>query len=175
MLRRALGVAAVLAAAMTAGGAQAALPSDPLATGWTYDSIKLPAAWDLSTGSPSVVIAFVDSGVDASHPDLAGALVPGYDFVDEDADPADADPADIAGHETAVTGVAAARANNGLGAAGACWDCSVMPLRVLRPDNFASSDSRTSGCAVAPTPAGAASRCRAGSRIAFAAPTAIGG
>jgi hypothetical protein len=117
---------------MTAGGAQAALPFDPLATGWTYDSVNLPAAWDLSTGLPSVVIAFVDSGVDASHPDLAGALVPGYDFVDEDDD-----PADIAGHGTAVTGVAAARANNGLGAAGACWDCSVMPLRVLRPDNFA--------------------------------------
>lgn len=132
MLRRALGVAAVLTAAATAGGAQAALPSDPLASGWTYDSINLPAARDLSTGSPSVMIAFVDSGVDASHPDLAGALVPGYDFVDEDGD-----PADIAGHGTAVTGVAAARANNGLGAAGACWDCTVMALRVLRPDNFA--------------------------------------
>jgi hypothetical protein len=132
MLRRALGVAAVLAVAMTTGGAQAALPSDPLASGWTYESVNLPAAWDLSTGSPSVSIAFLDSGVDASHPDLAGAVVPGYDFVDEDAD-----PADIAGHGTAVAGVAAARANNGLGAAGACWECSIMPLRVLRPDNFA--------------------------------------
>jgi hypothetical protein len=78
------------------------------------------------------VIAVVDSGVEASHPDLAGAVDGGYDFVDEDTD-----AADLNGHGTAVAGIAAARANNGLGAAGVCWMCRILPLRVLRPEGFA--------------------------------------
>jgi subtilisin family serine protease len=61
-----------------------------------------------------------------------GAVGPGHDFLD-----GDGDVADVNGHGTAVAGVAAARANNGLGAAGACWACRLMPLRVLRPDGFA--------------------------------------
>jgi subtilisin family serine protease len=123
---------AVLAAAVTAAGAQGAVPSDPLATSWTYAAAGLPAAWDLTTGSPAVVIAVVDSGVDATHPDLAGAVDPGYDFVDRDSD-----ATDDQGHGTAVAGIAAARANNGVGAAGACWSCRILPLRVLGPDGFA--------------------------------------
>jgi Subtilase family len=115
---------AVALVASTAGDAQAALPDDPLARDWTYGAVNLPAAWDVTTGSPRVVIAIVDSGVDASHPDLAGAVDSGRNFVDENEDTADVD-----GHGTAVAGVAAARAN-GLGAVGACWTCRLMPLRV---------------------------------------------
>jgi hypothetical protein len=88
---------AVLAAAVTTGGAQAALPSDPLATSWTYGAAGLPAAWDVTTGSPAVVVAVVDSGVDALHPDLAGAVDPGFDFVD-----GDGEATDHQGHGTAV-------------------------------------------------------------------------
>jgi subtilisin family serine protease len=131
MLLRALAAATVVAGAAT-GGARAVVPADPLATSWTYAAANLPAAWDVGTGSDAVVIAVVDSGVDAAHPDLAGAVVPGHDFVDQDAD-----ASDVNGHGTAVAGVAAARANNGLGAAGACWACRIMPLRVLGPEGFA--------------------------------------
>jgi len=132
MLLRALAAALVLAASVGTGGARAVVPADPLATSWTFAAANLPAAWDLTTGSEDVVVAIVDSGVEAAHPDLAGAVGPGHDFLDQDAD-----AADVNGHGTAVAGIAAARANNGLGAAGACWECRLMPLRVLRPDGFA--------------------------------------
>jgi subtilase family protein len=129
---RALAAAAVLAAGLTTGSARAVVPSDPLVTSWTYAAANLPAAWGVTTGSEKVSIAIVDSGVQATHPDLAGGVDPGYDFVDQDAD-----AADLLGHGTAVAGIAAARANNGLGAAGACWSCRILPLRVLGLEGFA--------------------------------------
>jgi subtilisin family serine protease len=92
-----------------------------------------PAAWDVTQGSSRVVVAVIDTGVDGQHPDLRGALVPGYDFVNSDAN-----PMDDHGHGTAVAGVIAARAGNHLGGAGICWHCSVMPLKVL--DSSGSGD-----------------------------------
>ncbi len=89
---------------------------------------KAQSAWGGSQGygSSSVVIAILDSGVDSSHPDLL--QVTGYDFGDDDDDPDDdsSDP----GHGTACSGVAAAVANNSLGAVGIAGGCSIMPLKV---------------------------------------------
>jgi hypothetical protein len=132
VLGRAALVTAVLACALVAAVAHAAVPSDPLTQNAVFEAVDLPRAWDITTGSPDVVIAVVDSGVDASHPDLAGAVDQGYDFVDGDTDASDGD-----GHGTGVAGIAAARANNGIGAAGVCWSCRILPLRVLGPDGFA--------------------------------------
>jgi subtilisin family serine protease len=85
-------------------------------------------AWDGTQGygSTSIIIAILDSGVDAGHPDLN--QVAGYDYGDNDTNPDDdsAEP----GHGTACAGVAAAIANNGLGAAGAAGGCRIMPLKV---------------------------------------------
>ena len=85
-------------------------------------------AWDGSQGhgSASVVIAIIDSGVDAGHPDLR--QVPGFDFGDNDSNPTDNSSAP--GHGTACAGVAAAINGNGIGAAGAAGGCSIMPLKV---------------------------------------------
>ena len=69
-------------------------------------------AWDLSTGAGETV-AVVDSGVDATHPDLAGQILAGYDWVEDDTDPADAN-----GHGTHVSGTIAALRNNAEGIAG---------------------------------------------------------
>lgn len=132
MFLRALAALTLVATGLATSGAQARVPSDPLAATWTYDAVNLPAAWDLTTGSEGVVIAVIDSGVDASHPDLAGAVDAGHDFVDDDNDASDDN-----GHGTAVAGIAAGRADNGLGAAGVCWRCRIMPLRVIGPDGFA--------------------------------------
>lgn len=89
-------------------------------------------AWDQSQGYGDIytIIAIIDTGVDTSHPDLR--LVAGYDYGDNDANPMDnsADP----GHGTACSGVAAGRANNGLGVTGVAGGCSVMPLKIASSD-----------------------------------------
>ncbi len=92
---------------------------------WPATSIGLPAAWALTLGSPSVTIAVLDTGV-TPVPDLAGALVPGYNFVGGNTNTADDN-----GHGTEVASIAAARTNNKLGIAGACGRCSIMPVKVL--------------------------------------------
>ncbi|MBU8920539.1 MAG: S8 family serine peptidase [Bacteroidales bacterium] len=86
-----------------------------------------PAAWDGSQGygSSSVIVAILDSGVDAGHPDLN--QVAGYDFGDNDSNPDD--DSNAPGHGTCCAGVAAAIANNGLGACGAAPGVSIMPCK----------------------------------------------
>ncbi len=88
--------------------------------------VQAPSAWDLTTGSPAVILAIVDSGLDASHPEFAGRVLPGYDFVERDTTPQDA-----CGHGTHVAGIAAARGNNAEGIAGIAWEVQILPLRVL--------------------------------------------
>ena len=83
-------------------------------------------AWNTQTGSSSAIIAVLDSGADLDHPDLIANMLPGWDFIDGDAVPNDLD-----GHGTSSAGIAAARGNNGIGAAGVCWTCGIIPLRVL--------------------------------------------
>ncbi len=104
-------------------------PNDPLypngyQPGFVW--IGAPAAWDTSTGASGPVIAVVDTGVDAAHPDLGGRVLAGYDFVNNDNDPSDDN-----GHGTHVAGIAAATGNNGIGVAGVCWGCSILPVKVL--------------------------------------------
>ncbi len=100
-------------------------------TSWQLESLGLPVAWSLSTGSAKIIVAVLDSGVDRSHEDL-GAFVPGRDFVGGGA------TSDNNGHGTAVSGTIAARGDNGKGIAGVCWKCKIMPVKVLGPDNAGS-------------------------------------
>lgn len=112
---------------------------------WHYPLIGLPEAWDTTTGDPAVVVAVIDTGILADHPDLAGQLVDGYDFVRDptsalDGDGIDPDPQEPAGvsaeassgfHGTHVSGTVAARGDNQLGVAGSAYNARVMPLRAL--------------------------------------------
>jgi subtilisin family serine protease len=93
--------------------------------------LESPAGWDLHRGSPSVTVAVLDTGVDLAHPEFAGRLVPGWDFVNDDAE-----PADDHGHGTWVTGVLAANADNGFGSAGVDHFCSILPVKVLGSNNL---------------------------------------
>ena len=103
------------------------IPNDPsFPNQYALQAIRAPQGWDISTGSPSVTIAIVDSGVDLGHPDLAGKLVQGIDFVNNDAI-----PQDDYGHGTHVAGIAAAQTNNGIGIAGVSWGARILPIKVL--------------------------------------------
>lgn len=132
-----------------------AVPNDEAyVTQWHYPLINLPAAWDMTTGVPDVIVAVVDTGILSGHPDLAGQLVPGYDFIRNldnagDGDGIDSNPEDIgdAGalggssfHGTHVSGTIAAASNNGIGVAGVAWNARIMPLRTLGADGGTSYD-----------------------------------
>jgi len=137
----------------------AALPNDPsFAVEWGLlntgqysgllgNDIGAPNAWNFTTGSRSVVVAVIDSGVDLTHPDLVANLwvnpgeiaddgidndgngfvddVHGWDFVDNDSLPQDG-----FGHGTHVAGIIGAVGNNGTGVTGVNWQVSIMALRV---------------------------------------------
>lgn len=88
-------------------------------------SLGAEDAWDISTGSVGVPVAVLDSGAQFDHPDLGGRLVAGWDFVEDDADPADAN-----GHGTSVAGVLGAVTDNAFGIAGVTWENPVLVVRI---------------------------------------------
>jgi subtilisin family serine protease len=98
--------------------------------------IDLPEAFDISKGSPDIIIAIVDTGVSLTHPDLVSKLVPGYNIVDGNSNPQDNN-----GHGTHVAGIAAAATNNNnIGISGVCWECKIMPLKALGTSSGSTSD-----------------------------------
>jgi thermitase len=102
-------------------------PNDPsFGNQWAHARINSTAAWDITTGSPDVTIAILDTGIDEGHPDLSAKIVAGKDYVDDDLNPHDEN-----GHGTHVAGIAAAVTNNGVGIAGMNWQANIMPIRVL--------------------------------------------
>ncbi|MAH07854.1 hypothetical protein CMI38_06410 [Candidatus Pacearchaeota archaeon] len=131
---------------------------------WAHQITNAEAGWDIEMGSPEVVIAVIDSGVDFNHEDLKDNMLSdcvdgcsegtGYDFVDvspgpieyfrsrglfpfEGVDYFDKDdiPFDNVGHGTHVAGVAASKSDNNIGGSGVCPNCKIMPLRVSFPLN----------------------------------------
>jgi len=136
----------------------ATVPSDPLfANQWNLQNvgqysgssgndIRATTAWTVTTGSRSVVVGIVDSGIDIAHPDLAANIwtnpgeipgngidddhngyvddVHGWNFVDNNNDVSDA-----YGHGTHVAGIIGAMGNNGVGVTGIAWQVSLMALK----------------------------------------------
>lgn len=116
-------------------------PSDSLYyRQWNLRHIRAHQGWVRTTGSSNVVIAVVDTGVDLTHPDLAGKIVPGIDTAHNDADPSDDD-----GHGTHVASIAAANSNNGEGIAGIAWGARIMPIKVLDANGSGSSSNLARG------------------------------
>jgi len=96
---------------------------------WYLPKIEAPAAWDTTTGSSNVVVAVLDTGVLASHPDIKGKVLAGYNFVSNNTNTTDDN-----GHGTAVAGFTAASTNNGVGMAAVSWATPVLPVKVLGAD-----------------------------------------
>lgn len=110
--------------------------NDPWAPGqWAITDLDYDGLANLTTGAGRTV-AVVDTGVDAAHPDLAGNLLPGQSFV-----PGSPAPVDDNGHGTHVSGIIAARRNNGIGTVGIAPNAKILPVKVLD----ASGSGTTSG------------------------------
>ncbi len=112
-------------------------PNDPEYTKqWAWTKTQTNIAWDKARGSANTVVAVLDSGMNFAHPEFAGKTVPGIDTINSDNDPTADQP-----HGTQVAGTVAALTNNGIGVAGGCWNCKIMPIKVL--------DSKGSGTGTA--------------------------
>jgi len=103
---------------------------------WNLKKIKVKDAWKISSGSPLVVIAVVDTGCDLEHPDLISQLVKSDCWFD--AYEGDNKPTDENSHGTLCAGVAVALPNSitPTGVAGVGYNCRIMPIRILKKDGF---------------------------------------
>jgi len=102
---------------------------------WNLHMLNVPGAWRAGATGGGQVIAVVDTGVDLTHPDLQGRLLKGEAFLSGlDLETAGACPVmDRDGHGTAVAGIAAAAAGNGIGVAGVAPDAKILPVRFTLP------------------------------------------
>ena len=108
-------------------GIQAIAVNDPdYSRQWALPKIQAPEVWETSVGDPSVVIAVLDTGLDFNHSDKPMHIAAGYDFINNDSN-----PQDDHGHGTFISGLIAAQSNNANGIAGLCWNCTVMPIKVI--------------------------------------------
>ena len=135
------------------------VPNDPgYSEQWNLRLINMPEAWRITQGDPQVTVAVVDSGIATRHPEFRSQLwqnrgeipengidddrngyiddINGWDFSDAptlpgggDSTVRDNEPEDETGHGTHVSGIIAAKVNNGLGVAGIAPECRLMPLR----------------------------------------------
>lgn len=119
----------------------ATTPNDPEYVNQPYwTRVGADQLWDTTKGSSNLLIADLDTGINFQHPDFAGKTVAGYDFVNNDND-----ATDDHGHGTAVAGVMAATTNNGVGIASGCWNCKIMPIKVLDANNAGTVSNIASG------------------------------
>lgn len=136
-----------------------ATPNDPsYGSLWGMAKISAPAAWDLSTGSSSVVVANIDTGTKYTHEDLAANMwtnpgeTPnngldddgngfvddyyGYDFFFNDPDPLDEN-----GHGTHTAGIIGAVGNNSIGVVGVNWNVRIMSIKIYDSDGFGTTSA----------------------------------
>lgn len=120
--------------------AELAFPDDPyLDDQWAVGMLDLPQAWHLTEGSEDVIVAVLDTGIDADHEDLAGRVVQRVNLSDSRT------MGDVYGHGTHVAGVIAAASDNGMGISGVAPGCSVLDVKVADDDGRCLPDQVADG------------------------------
>ncbi len=140
-------------------GGHSLAANDPYRGNQTYlDIIHADQAWAVTTGSPDVVVAVLDEGIDLDHPDLVGSFyvnpdeipddgldndgngftddVHGWDFFENDNSPLPTGSLEINAHGTAVAGLIAAVQGNEEGITGLAPDCLLLPVRVFSGSTY---------------------------------------
>lgn len=137
--------------------------NDPMASHtWGLSKISLPSAWATTTGSKSILVAVIDTGIDYTHPDLSANMstntgeIPengmdddgnGYidDYYGYDFSSLDGQPMDENEHGTHVAGTIGAVGNNNIGVAGVNWSVSLLAVRVLDANGEGTLEDVASG------------------------------
>ncbi|WP_456277608.1 S8 family serine peptidase [Bacillus sp. AK128] len=115
-------------------------PKDPYYSHqWYLPKINMSQAWDLMKGSSTTIVAVLDTGINSSHPDLSGRILPGYDFVNKDSN-----PSDDHGHGTHVAGIIAANANS-IGITGIDFSAKILPVKVANHEGLLSTSNIIEG------------------------------
>jgi len=109
------------------------IPNDPAAPSqWPLSNVSAFAGWDISKGSPDVVIGIVDTGTQLDHPDLKDNLKSqGWDVVYNDSNTNVYTFLQEGSHGVFVCGMASATTDNGIGMAGAGFKCKFMPIKIM--------------------------------------------
>ncbi|MCU1351035.1 MAG: peptidase [Acidimicrobiales bacterium] len=131
-----MGAAAAMVSTAAAGATPPPTVDDPAYVDglqWNLQATDTPAAWRSSVGA-GVLVAVVDSGVDASHPDLRGQIAGQVSCIgaDGDASRCAGSAPDDDGHGTHVAGIIAAKTNNGIGIAGVAPRARLLVVRALQ-------------------------------------------
>jgi thermitase len=101
-------------------------PDDPyFDLQWGLNKVEAPQAWEVTTGSPSINIAILDTGVNSDHPDLANKVISNVNFSNSRTTD------DVYGHGTHVAGITAAMTNNDIGVTGLGYTPPIMNVKVL--------------------------------------------
>ncbi|MBI6545423.1 MAG: S8 family serine peptidase [Cyanobacteria bacterium NC_groundwater_1444_Ag_S-0.65um_54_12] len=104
-------------------------PNDPLfEQQWPFSrgNLNVTSFWDRRVDTSKVMVAVLDTGIDASHPELAGRVSLGANTLD-----VTQDSRDDVGHGTHVAGIIGAAGNNGIGVAGVAWNVRLLAVKVL--------------------------------------------
>jgi len=118
-----------------------AIPDDTLFDRQDYlELVRLPEAWDVTTGDPDLIIAVLDSGVYVDHTDLSNKVIGGWNVLDDDDN-----YGDVYGHGTLVSGVAAADSNNGIGVTGVAWGSRILAVRIADDNGMTTSRDIAAG------------------------------
>lgn len=95
---------------------------------WGVVRIHAPECWQITSSTPDILVAILDTGIDKAHPDLIGKVATEVNFTSSPT------VGDANGHGTHIAGIIAANTNNGLGVAGVAPECRLMNVKVAADD-----------------------------------------